>query len=417
MKQKKTHKISKRILLVTVSIAAVFFLVIMPILTILVYEDNFGERFETADWMAYSVSDFEGLQVEECSFPSNENQLLAGYCYSKAAPDGTQPPKGVVVIAHGLGGGGQNTYMDLADYFTSNGYLVFAYDVTGNDKSEGSSVKGLPQGVIDLDYALRYVRQSDVYAGLPIVLFGHSWGGYSVGNVLNCQPDVKAAVLAAGFDRSTELFEQQGASMVGSAIKPFMPYVALYERIKFGKYAAYSAIDGFANTDAKIMILHSKDDTMVLPENGYDKFYIQYGKDARFQFIEYENRGHGYLYYTEDAKKYKDQLNKDYEAYAAENGAVDSDALKADYMIKHLDKQKCYELDEDLMQQILHFYDSCCGYESSRYNLAPCAGTVSTSTPSKTSFSPLQSSAAPCTASIPACPANCSTSLRQHESI
>ncbi len=30
MKNKKTHKISKRILLVTVSIAAVFFLVIMP---------------------------------------------------------------------------------------------------------------------------------------------------------------------------------------------------------------------------------------------------------------------------------------------------------------------------------------------------------------------------------------------------
>ncbi len=110
-------------------------------------------------------------------------------------------------------------------------------------------------------------------------------------------------------------------------------------------------------------------------------------------------------------------ISDKYEAYAAENGAADSDALKADYMIKHLDKQKCYELDEDLMQQILHFYDSCCGYESSRYNLAPCAGTVSTSTPSKTSFSPLQSSAAPCTASIPACPANCSTSLRQHESI
>ena len=173
MKNKKTHKIRKRILLVAASIAAVLFLVIMPVLTVMVYEDNFGERFETADWMAYSVSDFEGLQVEECSFPSNENQLLAGYCYSKDLHDGTQPPKGVVVLAHGLGGGGQNTYMDLADYFTSNGYLVFAYDVTGNDKSEGSSVKGLPQGVIDLDYALRYVRQSDVYAGLPIVLFGH----------------------------------------------------------------------------------------------------------------------------------------------------------------------------------------------------------------------------------------------------
>ncbi len=60
MKNKKTHKIRKRILLVAASIAAVLFLVIMPVLTVMVYEDNFGERFETADWMAYSVSDFEG---------------------------------------------------------------------------------------------------------------------------------------------------------------------------------------------------------------------------------------------------------------------------------------------------------------------------------------------------------------------
>ena len=152
-KKVKHHRNRKKIALITIiSIMSVFFLVIMPALTVMVYKDNFGERFETAEWMAYSVSEFDGLRVEECTFPSNNGQRLAGYQYSKE----DQAVKGVLVIAHGLGGGGHNTYMDIADYFTSNGYLVFAYDATGNDKSEGDSVEGLPQGIIDLDYALRY---------------------------------------------------------------------------------------------------------------------------------------------------------------------------------------------------------------------------------------------------------------------
>lgn len=355
---KHHHRKKKKIaLIIVVCIFALFFLVLMPAVTVMVYNDNFGERFETAEWMAYSADDFKGLKVTECTFPSDDGQILAGYHYSKE----NQEVKGVVVIAHGLGGGGHNAYMDIADYFTSNSYLVFAYDATGNDKSEGDSVKGLPQGVIDLDFALRYVKQADEYQGLPIVLFGHSWGGYSAGNVLNCHEDVKAAVLAAGFDRSTELFEQQGESMIGSGIKLFMPYVSLYERLEFGKYAAYSALDGFANSDAGIMVIHSKDDTMVLPENGYDKFYDVYGNNPRFRFVEYEDRGHDYLYYSEAAHRYKEQLNEDYAVYAETNGGEYDAETKAEFMKKHLDKSKCYELDYELMKEILEFYDTYCG--------------------------------------------------------
>ena len=63
-------------------------------------------------------------------------------------------------MAHGLGGGGHNSYMDCANYFARHGYYVFAYDATGNDESEGEGVGGLPQGVIDLDYAISFVEQS-----------------------------------------------------------------------------------------------------------------------------------------------------------------------------------------------------------------------------------------------------------------
>ena len=155
MREKYGRNRKKIVLTVILCIAVLFFIVLLPVLTVLVYHDNFGKRFETADWMAYSVGDFEELKVAECTFPSNDGQVLAGYHYNKE----NQQIKGVVVIAHGFGGGGYNTYMDIADYFTSNGYLVFAYDATGCDKSGGDAVGGLPQGVIDLDFALRYVKQ------------------------------------------------------------------------------------------------------------------------------------------------------------------------------------------------------------------------------------------------------------------
>ena len=352
---RKTKKM-KIALIIIISVLVVFFLILMPALTIFVYKQNFGSRFKTPEWMAYSVSDFDGLQVRECTFTSDKGQRLTGYQYSK----GDQQIKGVVVMAHGFGGGGHNTYMDVADYFASNGWLVFAYDATGNDKSEGDAVGGLPQGVIDLDYALRYVKQTEEYEGLPIVLFGHSWGGYSVGSVLNFHGDVKAAVLLSGFDRSADLLRQEGASIVGAGINLMMPYFSLYERLKFGKYAACGVLDGFADTDAGILVVHSRDDNVVLPENGYDKFHARYGSDPRFVFIEYKDRGHNDIYYSEAVRNYNKQLNRDYSAYVEANGGVYSAEILTEYMDKYRDNDKCSELDPELMERILRFFDEYC---------------------------------------------------------
>ena len=284
-----THR--RKTVLRAVGFLVAMLLVVMPVFTVILYHEAFGGRLETDERMAYAVRAFPGLQMTECSFPSNHGQMLAGYRYSRGEK---RADKGLVVLAHGIGGG-QNAYMNVADYFTSQGFLVFAYDATGTDKSEGASMEGLPQGVIDLDYALRYVKQCAEYQDLPIALFGHSWGGYCVGNVLNYHPDVRAAVLVAGFDRSTDLIEQQGETMIGFAIHLFMPYLSLYERLRFGEYAAFSVMDGFAASDAGVMVVHSRDDRTVLPENGFDRFFDVYGEDPRFSFVEYEDRGHNKL--------------------------------------------------------------------------------------------------------------------------
>lgn len=343
----------KRVVIGCLISLAVLTFVLPFSLSVYIYESNFSDRYETYAPTAFHISDFEGLEVNECTFPSNGGQKLAGYTYSK----GGGAKKGVVVIAHGLGGGGHNTYMDIADYFASNGYFVFAYDATGNDKSAGNSVRGLPQGVIDLDYALRYVKADAQLKNLPIVLFGHSWGAYSASAVLNLHPDVKAVVSGAGFNRSMDMIEAEGRNMMGDGIEVMLPYVSLYEALKFGKYADYSALDGFENTKAKVMVIHSLDDTVVPPQYGYDRYLEKHENDSRFTFVQFENHGHNGIFQTNTSRAYYEQFNQQFKNYVDALDSKLSAELKAAYITAHFDKSKAYELDATLLGKILAFYN------------------------------------------------------------
>ena len=335
-------------------------LVVIPIVTVIVYESIFSMRYETADWMEFSVSDYEGLTVQRSDFLSDNGISLAGYKYQKDDTD----PKGVVIISHGLGGGGQNQYMPVIDCLTSGGYYVFSYDASGNDNSGGKSVEGFPQGIVDLDMAICHLSEIEEYKGLPICLFGHSWGAYSVGNVLNLHPEIKAAVLMAGFDESEDMLLYYSQKYVGSAIKLLLPYVTLYERLKFGsRYTDISAVEGMANTNAAIMIVQSRDDTNVPMACGYDKFYENFSRDGRFEFILYEDKGHGYVHCSEEALDYHESINARYEVYVEKNGGKYNNEMKQTFMEQNLDKQLCFDLDDELMLRIIGLYDSRCTTE------------------------------------------------------
>lgn len=345
----------KRKIIVILSIVLIVLLLIIPLgLSAMIYEDNFGDRYVTYVPMARSIDEFEGLDLQRYAFTSNQGQTLAGYKYFRELKD----VKGVVIIAHGLGGGGQNSYMDVADFFTLNGYVVFAYDATGNDESEGNSVKGIPQGLIDLDYAIQFVKQTPDFRGLPIMLFGHSWGAYSVGSVLNLCPDVKAVVMIAGFNKSMDIIEEEGKRIAGDTVSVLLPYVLFYEKINFGKYASYSCISGFENTDAGVMVIHSEDDKMISQEKGFDVFYNLYKNNPRFNFIKYNNRGHNYVYYSDKSREYQEEFNKKFDQYLDSIGGELTAELKASYFSNNLDKKALFDLDEELMDRIVDFYDS-----------------------------------------------------------
>ncbi len=354
---KKAKSKRKQVLIIVLCTVVALFLFGDWALTVMVYNESFGQRFESYEPCMMYVDDFDGLQRTRYEFPSDKGQKLIGYLYRAG-----EEQRGMIVMAHGFGGGGHNSYMSCANYFARHGYLVFAYDATGNDESEGESVGGLPQGVIDLDYAIRFVEESGNFPDLPIALFGHSWGGYSVCSVLTYHPEVKAVVACSGFNTPLDVLESQGKELVGAGIHLMLPFARLHERIKFGDYASNTAMDGFSKSDAAVMIVHSADDDVVPIQYGYEKYYEKYQDDPRFQFVRLEHAGHNCL----NLKTYNNEFNKgfdqwletlDYDYHADENKERFIED-KADYMHRNLDRDKwCNSLDHELFQRFVDFYD------------------------------------------------------------
>ena len=353
----KTLKITLVIVAAAIFLLVAAALFLPKIIASAVYKDNFEQRFETYEPMARSLDEFDGLRVSEYTFKSDKGQKLAGYKYYRDTEQ-----KGAIVIAHGFGGGGHNSYMDIADYFTSCGYVVFAYDATGNDKSGGEAVGGMPPGVIDLEYALRVVKSTDEFAELPIMLWGHSWGAYSVGSVLKYHPDVKAVIMAAGFDSSADIIGYQGRQIAGDAGEFILPYMLDIEKEKFGEYASASCTEGFESSEARVMLIHSRDDEMIPYGDSFGVFQEKFGGNPRFEFVSLENRGHNYIWYADSVTEYREIFNSEFDEYMESAGGFTPER-KAEYLKEHLDKKQRYALDYELMEKMSKFYDSSIGTE------------------------------------------------------
>ena len=194
-----------------------------------------------------------GQEDRLTGFYSGENRLTA-YIF------GEDNSKGLVVISHGIGGGASHFSREIA-YFVDKGWRVFTFDKTGSYHSEGRGPRGLPQSALDLNAALEYIAAQSWE--LPIVLYGHSWGGYAVAAVLNFDHDICAVVSLAGFAEPNSMLFEAVRPIAGPVGYLIHPILLAHQRLHFGQYADLSAIEGINRSGIPVMIIHGVDDTIV----------------------------------------------------------------------------------------------------------------------------------------------------------
>ena len=257
---------------------------------VMIYSGSFNYRCTTSEDDAFSMEDFPELTSERHTFKTMQGHTLGGYLYESA--DETVEEKAVIVFAHGMGAGGQVGYMDIFNFMAQNGFYVFAYDATANDESEGEVMGGLPQGYIDLDYAIDYAQTIGEINELPFLLMGYSWGAMSVTNVLNYHPEVKGVVAMAGWNKSMDMIDYVGCGMVGPVAKLLLPFASVYEYVQYGDYAFSTSMKGFENSDCPVFIVHGAEDDTIPISYGLDYYKAVYENDDRFTFKTYDDRDH-----------------------------------------------------------------------------------------------------------------------------
>lgn len=296
--------------------------------------------------------DVTGYDRSEFSFCSGKNRLK-GHIYGKSNT------KGLVVIAHGLKSGSEE-YLAETLFFADRGWRVFTYDCTGSHESEGKGTRGLAQSVLDLDAALRYIKTCEELNSLPILLYGHSWGGFAVTAVLNLDHRVSASVSLAGYNSPMELMAEQGEGMLGVFTFLLYPLGYLYQTILFGKAARLTAADGINKSGIPVLIVHGKEDKTISYTGAAIMAHQKQIRNPNAVFLtrnEEAQNGHSDMHMTAEANRYRAQKDNELRALKERFGQnVPREALKEFY--DGLDRMKANEPDLWFMGKVSDFYES-----------------------------------------------------------
>ena len=338
-----------------IALALLVLIVALPMAgTVYVYEAFFGQRTDSSGHPTTpTIEEYPDLDPYPIQFSSNRGQRLRGYIYSSKTT--SSKPKGLIVLSHGLGGGHLN-YLEDINYFAEHGFWVLGFDNTGCNESEGKGMIGLSQSAIDLAYALRYAEQNNKLKELPRLLYGHSWGGHAVCSVLYSEHDVAAVVSLAGFNRAQDMLVEYGKNIYGQWIRLLSPFISLYERFKFGEISARTGEEGLRNSSAAALILHGEEDNVIsLDASIYRHF--RNTREPRITAVLLPGIDH-YIMVSTAASEYNKTKTRNLKDLASKYGGrrlIPLEELDAFY--EALDKSRSRELDSQVMNGILNFFE------------------------------------------------------------
>ncbi len=315
----------------------------------------FGTRCDGDPSLRYFThEDFDGMRAQPVSFPSDRGQLLRGAVYTCGRDE---TPVGLVVFAHGMGGG-HLSYMTEIHTFAAAGFAVLAYDNTGTCASDGKKLVGFYQAVRDLRCALAFVRGRQDLSRLPVVLAGHSWGGYAVCQSLAYAGDAVSGVVALS---APESVSRTICDMMSGALgvkmgwmRPFFSVVLLLSD-GLGAVRRTSAV--LKKSTVPVLLLHGDADKSVLYANSPLAQKAVRGK-GNITGIVCEGRGHN-VYQTAESERY---LNERFAEISAAKkkyrGKIPEQEKKRLYDI---DYALITEEDTDIMKTVVDFMKACVG--------------------------------------------------------
>ena len=228
--------------------------------------------------------------------------------------------------------------MEIAS-LAKKGYKVLTYDHQGCGESEGKNMYSLNQPTRDVNAILDHLKINK-----PIVLVGHSLGGYTSLNLVNMRKDIDKAIIISGFI-SMEL-EISGFVKSKFIIKGIMKY----ERKVQPELFKLNNLEYLKETKDQLLFIHSEDDGMV-PYKTSMKL-VEEINNPNIRTCLLNNRKHN-PNYSDNATQYMNEVFGNYYQLIKEK-KIKTDADKIKYF-KPVILEKLVEQDETIIDMICDF--------------------------------------------------------------
>ena len=206
--------------------------------------------------LTYSDVSSDDYPRGEVSFYSGENRLYGCVYHPKSSS------AGLVLVVNGI-----NSCIDrhLPEIlrFIDGGFSVMTFENTGVGKSEGSGTVGIAQARLDVVAAIEYIRSDSRLSALPLVLYGHSLGGYAAATALLDEDNIRAAVCVSGFNSPNENMAAGARKYVGLLADLQYPFMCLQNYFLFGDKSDSTAVSAINSTDVPVMIVGGSGDETV----------------------------------------------------------------------------------------------------------------------------------------------------------
>lgn len=307
------------------------------------FKENLLIRYDPDGTIFYFSPEELGLSASPFEFKGERAQALRGWFYKK----GEVTRERLICFDHGMGCG-HRAYLREIALLCEAGYEVFTYDHTGTRFSEGESIGGFTQSLVDLDYAISAIKAAGLAAGRKISVIGHSWGGFSTMNVPAFHRDIDSIVAFSGFISTRYMIEL----LLGAAAK-YAPAVFALEEERFGSYAyADARLSLKLAQGTRALIFHSADDK-ICPDKHLDALEAALGKSERVRFVKVDGKGHN-PNYTVDAALYKDEFFAAHTRFTKKKRLTDEE--KAAF-VGGWDWMRMTEQDREVWQTVIDFIE------------------------------------------------------------
>lgn len=208
----------------------------------------------------YAASEF-GLTATELSLRTADGYQISAFEVEVAEP------KAVVIFISGIHNPSVTAFYGHARMLAEHGYASLLYDLRAHGKSEGDLIGLGHLETLDTQAVVDYIKTKEVYAQVPIVVYGLSMGGAVAINSIGQIPELDGLISMSAYSSWEDVFIENmksiGAPNWLTAVQK--PFVKLYTIYKYGLKTAdiYPAKQISALGSRPALIMHSEGDSQI----------------------------------------------------------------------------------------------------------------------------------------------------------